>query len=176
MEVWNNINLDVVRNLYSSYENRLVKVIKNHGSLTGYWFVVCFNCCFKFYSVLYFFTKMLVYVAFWYHGVCPTRPCSLNLSYFRHTVLGYISKDISNISPIRPCWSNLSNLNRIVLYCILNDRSNRSPIRLCHWIFSPIVWYCKLRDISMWSRNNFVLVQSTIDIFYGTVYWKIDRK
>ena len=36
MEVWNNINPDVVRNLYSSYENRLVKVIKNHGSLTGY--------------------------------------------------------------------------------------------------------------------------------------------
>ena len=36
MEVWNNINPDVVRNLYSSYENRLVKVTKNHGSLTGY--------------------------------------------------------------------------------------------------------------------------------------------
>ena len=36
MELWNNINPDVVRNLYSSYENRLVKVIKNHGSLTGY--------------------------------------------------------------------------------------------------------------------------------------------
>ena len=36
MEVWNNINPEVVRNLYSSYENRLVKVIKNHGSLTGY--------------------------------------------------------------------------------------------------------------------------------------------
>ena len=36
MEVWNSINPDVVRNLYSSYENRLVKVIKNHGSLTGY--------------------------------------------------------------------------------------------------------------------------------------------
>ena len=31
MEVWNNLNPEVVRNLYSSYENRLVKVIKNHG-------------------------------------------------------------------------------------------------------------------------------------------------
>ena len=29
-------NPDVVRNLHSSYENRLVKVTKNHGSLTGY--------------------------------------------------------------------------------------------------------------------------------------------
>ena len=36
VKVWNNINPEVVRNLYSSYENRLVKVIKNHGSLTGY--------------------------------------------------------------------------------------------------------------------------------------------
>ena len=36
MEVWNNINPDVVLNLHSSYENRLVKVIKNHGSLTRY--------------------------------------------------------------------------------------------------------------------------------------------
>ena len=36
MEVWNNINPDVVRNLYSSYENRFVKVNKIHGSLTGY--------------------------------------------------------------------------------------------------------------------------------------------
>ena len=35
MEVWNNTNPDVFRNLYSSHENRLVKVIKNHGSLTG---------------------------------------------------------------------------------------------------------------------------------------------
>ena len=34
-EVWNNINPEVVRNLYSSYENRLVMVIKNQGSLTG---------------------------------------------------------------------------------------------------------------------------------------------
>ena len=55
MEVWNNINPDVVRNLYSSYENRLVKVNKIHGSLTGYWFIICFNSCFKFYSVLCFF-------------------------------------------------------------------------------------------------------------------------
>ena len=36
MEVWNNINPEVVRNLYPSYENRLVKVIKNRGSLTAY--------------------------------------------------------------------------------------------------------------------------------------------
>ena len=36
MVVCNNINPEVVRNLHSSYENRLVKVIKHHGSLTGY--------------------------------------------------------------------------------------------------------------------------------------------
>ena len=57
MEVWNNINPDVVRNLYSSYENRLVKVIKNHGSLTGYWFIICFNSCFKFYCSEFFLKK-----------------------------------------------------------------------------------------------------------------------
>ena len=47
MEVWNNINPDVVRNLYSSYENRLVKVIKNHGSLTGDWFYCLFQQLFQ---------------------------------------------------------------------------------------------------------------------------------
>ena len=36
MKVWNNINPEVVRNLISSYEIRLVKVINNHGKLTGY--------------------------------------------------------------------------------------------------------------------------------------------
>ena len=36
MEVWNNINPEVVRNLYSLYENRLVQVIKSNGSLTRY--------------------------------------------------------------------------------------------------------------------------------------------
>ena len=40
MEVWNNINTDVVRNVYSSYENCLVKVIKNQCSLTAYWLTV----------------------------------------------------------------------------------------------------------------------------------------
>ena len=59
MEVWNNINTDVVRNVYSSYENCLVKVIKNQCSLTAYWLTVFVSTVVSNYTLfrVFFFKK-----------------------------------------------------------------------------------------------------------------------
>ena len=36
IDIWNNISPEIIRNMYASYESRLVKTIKNDGNMIGY--------------------------------------------------------------------------------------------------------------------------------------------
>ena len=65
-KIWNEIDPDVIRNLYETYANRLLEVKKTKGVMTRYCRLIELNIFYYLMFVMFFFKFQQMYIAFWY--------------------------------------------------------------------------------------------------------------